>query len=122
MFYEDVVKCSKDLTASPCLPRYRRPPKRLDEAGLSSHEFSSPECYFRQQYFEVLDLLVNELKRRFQQKRGMPVVATIEKLLLDAANGKRTIDDTLPEELQLYKDDLDISRLKYQLSMLPDVI
>ena len=30
--------------------------------------------------------MVNELKGRFQQKRGMPVAATVEKLLLDAAN------------------------------------
>ena len=45
----------------------------------------------------------------------MPAIATIEKL---PANG--TMDDTaLPEEVHLYKDDLD---LKYQLSILPDVI
>ena len=120
-FYQDVLKSSKDLTAPPCLPRYRRPPKRLDEASLTSHEFTSPESYFRQQYFEVLDLLASELKRRFQQKRGMPVVAAIEKLLLDAANATLVSTD-LPEELQLYKDDLDLSRLKCQLPMLPDVI
>ena len=28
----------------------------------------------------------------------------------------------ISEELQLYKNDLDLSRLKYQLFMLPDVI
>ena len=51
----------------------------------------------------------------------MPVVVVIEKLLLDAANGN--LDSTeIPEELQLYKNDLDLSRLKYQLLMLPDVI
>lgn len=99
-FYKDVVKCSKDLTASPCLPRYRCPPKRLDEVSSTNHEFSSPEYYFRQQYFEPLDLLVNELKRRFQQKRGMPPAATAEKLLLDATNSRCTMDGTdLPEEL-----------------------
>ena len=120
-FYEDVLESSKDLTAPPCLPRYRRPPRRLDEASSTSHEFTSTESYFRQQYYEVLDLLVNELKRRFHQKRGMPVVVAIEKLLLDAANG--TLDSAeIPEELQLYKNDLDLSRLKYQLLMLPDVI
>ena len=71
----------------------------------------------------MLDLLVNELKRQFQQKRGMPLVATIQKLLLDAANGAFTTDGTtLPEELQLYKENLDLSRLKHQLSMLPDII
>ena len=62
LFYEDVVKCSKDLTASPCLPRYRHPQKCLDEVSSTKHEFSSPEYYFRQQYFKALDLLVNELK------------------------------------------------------------
>ena len=61
-FYEQVVTSSKNLTALPCLPRYRRPPKRLDEANSTSHEFTSPELYFRRQYFEVLDLLVNELR------------------------------------------------------------
>ena len=51
----------------------------------------------------------------------MPVVATIEKLLLDTANG--AMDSTeLPEEPQLYKNDLDLSQLKYQLPMLPDII
>ena len=28
----------------------------------------------------------------------------------------------IPEELQLYKNDLDLSQLKYQLFILPDVI
>ena len=50
----------------------------------------------------------------------MPVVVVIE-LLLDAANSN--LDSTeIPEELQLYKNDLDLSRLRYQLLMLPDVI
>ena len=45
-FYKDVVKLSKDITAPPCLPRHKRPPKRLDEANSTSYEFTSPECYF----------------------------------------------------------------------------
>ena len=65
--------------------------------------------------------MVNELKRRFQQKRGMPVVAAIEKLLLDAANGTMESME-LPEEILLYKNDLDLTRLKVQLPMLPDAI
>ena len=53
----------------------------------------------------------------------MPPAATVEKLLLDAANSTCTMNGTdLPEELEAYKDDLDISQLKYQLSMLPDII
>lgn len=53
-FYEDVLESSNDLTAAPCLPRYRRPPRRLDEASSTSHDFTSTESYFQQQYFEVL--------------------------------------------------------------------
>ena len=68
-FYDDVLESSNNLTAAPCLPRYRRPPRRLDKASSTSHEFISIESYFRQQYFEVLNVLVNELRRRFQQKR-----------------------------------------------------
>ena len=48
--------------------------------------------------------------RRFKQKRGMHVVAVLEKLLLDSANGKSTFGTgELPEELQLYKNDIDLA-------------
>ena len=77
--------------------------------------------YFERKYFEVLDLLNNELKRRFQQERGMPVAQTIEKLLIDHANGTQT-DESLPKELDIYKSDLDFVKLKFQLKMLPDLV
>ena len=65
-FYSRVVEASKELTSSPTLPRYRQPPRKPGEVGAASHEFVTPQSYFRRQYFEVLDLLINELKRRFQ--------------------------------------------------------
>lgn len=53
----------------------------------------------------------------------MPVVTVLEKLLLDSANGKCTTGSgELPEELQLYKNDIDLAKLKLQLLMLPDLI
>ena len=121
-FYSQVVEESKDLTSPPSLPRHRQPPKWID-VRATAHEFATLVDYFRKQYFEVLDLLINELKRRFQQKRGMPVVAVLEKLLLDSANGTSTLaTGELPEELQLYKNDIDLAKLKLQLLMLPDLI
>ena len=103
-FYSQVVVESKDLTS----PRHRYPPKRIVDGTATAHEFAAPEDYFRKQYkyFEVLDLLINELK---QQKHGMPVVAMLEKLLLDSASGKSTFGTgELPEELQLYKNDIEL--------------
>jgi hypothetical protein len=103
------------------LPRYRQPPRRPGTEGAVGHAFSTPESYFRKQYFEVLDLLANELKRHFQQKRGLPMAAMIETLLVTAANST-TIDLELPEELQLYENDIDLNKLKTQLQMLPDFV
>ena len=39
-----------------------RPPRRVDDSTAIAHEFVTPEDYFRKQYFEVLDLLINKLK------------------------------------------------------------
>ena len=122
-FYAQVVEDSKDLTSPPVLPRSRRPPKRIDDSAASVHEYATPEDFYRRQYFEVLDLLINELRRRFQQKRGLPVVAVLEKILLDSANGESGLESAdFPEEFQLYNGDVDLAKLKTQLLMLPDLI
>lgn len=80
-FYTKVVEDSEDLTSPPVLPRYRQPPRRPGTEGVIGHAFPNPESYFRKQYFEVLNLLTNELKSRFQQKCGLPRAALIETLL-----------------------------------------
>ena len=46
----------------PVLPRYRRPPRRLDD-GVALHIFDTPQDYYRKQYFEALDLISEELAR-----------------------------------------------------------
>ena len=48
-------------------------------------------------------------------------MALIEKALLSAANAQ-SVSDTLPDELKLYENDINLARLKVQLQMLPDVI
>lgn len=119
-FYMRVTEGAKEMTASLALPRHKQPPKRHDD-GSSSHQFSTLKYYFRRQYYEVLDLIVSELKMQFQHERGMPVAAMIEKVIVDAANGTSESVD-LPKELQLYEKDLDLARLKVQLQMVPDLI
>ena len=39
---------------------------------------------YRQQYFEAIDKVKGEISSRFQQKRGMPVAAALESILLNA--------------------------------------
>ena len=122
-FYAKVVEDSKDVTSPPMLPRYRQPSRRPGTEGALGHAFPNhPESYFRKHYFEVLNLLTNELKRCFQQKRGLPMAAMIEILLVTAAKSTSIDLGEPPEELNLYKNDIDLKKLKIQLQMLPDLV
>ena len=117
-FYSRILGASDGLTNQPILPRLRRPPRRRDSAS-SAHVFETPQAYYKQQYFEALDIVVTDLHTRFQQDRGMPLAALLEKTLLDAANGSFTM---IPTELEIYKCDVNIDRLTAQLKMLPEHI
>ena len=118
VFYDNILKESQNLTAEPVLPRQRKLPKRLDN-GADSYEFQSPKDYFRQKYFEVLDIVTNEINRRFDQ-RDFCVASDLEKMIIDAANGNV---NTIPETVRsMYEKDLDMSRLFTHLNMLPDIV
>ena len=54
-----------------------------------------------------------------EQTRGMPLAATIEKLLLTAAQGDCI--SQIPDVLSIYKE-INKQRLVIQLSMLPDLV
>ena len=60
-----------------------------------------------------------QLKDRFNQKCGMPVAVVIGIVLIKAANSEKV---ELPDEFQMYSNDIDLDRLNTQLSMLPDLI
>ena len=116
-FYSRVTKEAEELTDPPCLPRYRKRSKRLDDVSLP-HSFDLPEDLHRQQYYEALERVTNELKRRFEQKT-MKTVQNIEQLIIDAASANDFDINTVTE---LYSDDLSIADLTKQLPMLPDLL
>ena len=101
-FYSQIVAESKDLTSAPILPRQRRPPRQID-SGSASHVFTDPKSYFRKLYFEVLDIVIGELKNRFCQECGMLIAAKLEKILVDAANGTFN-SKYLVNNIQMYKN------------------
>ena len=115
-----LLTISMTKSLQPTLPRFTKRPRRVDD-GEPGHRFETPKAYFRQQYFELLDLLHGELYRRFQQKNGIPVAATIEQLLLEAANGTLSKGCDISEQLKLYSKDIDTPHLKIELQMLPDL-
>ena len=64
----------------------------------------------------MLDTITAELNHRFQQERGMSIVALLEKTLHDASFS------ACPNELQLYYNDVDNDQHIAQLKMLPDLV
>ena len=121
LFYQNCLNDSNTLTNPPCLPRARRPPRRID-SDSEPHIFETPLEYYRKIYFEVIDVVVNELVRRFDQA-SLKIPLAIERLLIQAANwdipGSIKIDKDL---LKFYERDLDAIKLSRQLNMLPDLV
>ena len=117
-FYQSVVNEASDYTLSPVLPRQRKVPRRIDD-GAPSHTFSSPEDYYRKQYYEVMDTLTEEMARRFDQATFL-LLQEMERLLIDSCNGIRVTASSNFKEM--YGSDLNVNTLTVQLSMLPDVV
>ena len=119
-FFEDTVTKAQELQIGmPELPRYRRPPARIND-GSQPHQFSTPQEYCRQIYYQGCDLLMRELADRFDQSEFLPEVLSLESLLLKAANG-----DTYESELEsvrngCFSSDLNLPSLEKQLPLLVD--
>ena len=99
------------------LPRQKKAPRRIDD-GESGDLFSSPEHYYCQQYFEVLDVLTGEMARRFDQAT-FSLLSEMEQHLVDSCNGIGVTSSSFKE---MYWNDLKMDKLMIQLSMLPDVV
>lgn len=63
-----VIEASKYSIREPDLPKYRRPPRKIDD-GTRPHQHPTPRSYFRQQYYEVIDTIITQLDQRFGQNR-----------------------------------------------------
>ncbi len=115
-FYSSVILESRELTEEPTGQRHS--PKRIDD-GSSPHNFKDPKSLLKKDYYEALDITIQELEHRFDQSRGMSTAAAIEKVLLTSANGAFP---GIPDELNLYEKDIQMDRLEIQLQTLPDMI
>ena len=119
IFYDRVCQDCRDLTEELQLPRHRKRPRRLDE-GAATHQYQDPKERYRHAYFEVLESAAGEVERRFDQA-DLHIIKEIEVLMLKAANGE--IMDSIPPVIQSYLDkDVDLDRLKTQLSLVCDMI
>ena len=89
----------------PTLPRKRKVPRRFDEASGSTYHDSTPEDMYKRYYFETIDTIVGEIKRRFESP-SFSLYTKMESLLQSAAEGKEVSDTLLKEVVDHFIDDL----------------
>lgn len=123
--FQQVLGIHNDFVDPPSLPKVpRKAPVRFDAGGSESYQWNTPEEYLRSQFYEIIDGILSELDRRFDQST-LSMLMGIEKLIIDAANNSLsfTQEITIPVQIaELYGDELIISKLETQLHLLPDVI
>lgn len=113
LFWLKLLSLSESLNIAPQLPRHRKRPRRYEE-GLAASEFhNDPKAFFRQHYFEAIDLVVNCIKDRFHQP-GYEVYSKLEQLLVKACQSE-DITEEVDFICEFYKDDLHPTTLKAQL-------
>ena len=119
-FYDNVLESSKNLTDEPTLPRRHRVPARFEAGAMNSHHYpEDPKSHFRQQYFELIDLLDEQISRRFKQD-NFDVARSLENFLIQSANRSGVIMENRLKEL--YAADIDLNRLSTQAQMLPNAL
>ena len=107
LLYDHVVLQSSSCTHPPTLPRQRRLPARYDNGRASdTTHHATPADVFRKEYVEVIDVIIGELDKRFDQC-VLKIPRQTEKLLLSAANWTTHVNLPVDEKvLTFYKDDV----------------
>ncbi len=120
-FYRSTVFKAQEYNIEPVLPRYRRPPKHID-GGSTAHRFECPSDFFKVQYFEVLDLIQQDLSRRCNQQ-SLALPKKIEEMIINPSNGIEDNPVSMPAEIvEAYSQDVDLNKLQRQLQTLPDLV
>ena len=110
-FYSSTVNQAKEYTGDPVLPCYKKVPKRLDD-GARPHRFAAVRDYYRAQYYEVLDLLISEISRRFDQD-SLALPKATEELLIKAANNVEGANIAVPTKIiKALSKDIDMKKLE----------
>ena len=119
LFWTKVLKLTNDLEVDePALPRRRKAPKRY-EIGSSEGDFPlEVEAYYRQIYFEALDLIICGIQDRFDQP-GYRVYCKLEDLLVKAAD-KEDHKEEFEFFTKFYNEDFDAQVLDIMSCNLPD--
>lgn len=102
-------------------PRIRKIPKRLEHSSESSPAAQfQPKENLRRNFFEIVDLMINALKDRFNQE-GFETLIRLEGTILNAFKCNVPNNKDLHMALKPFSDDFDVEMLMLQLKLLENL-
>ena len=118
LFWERLEEVRKELGVDEAtLGRKRRVPSHLEVGSSKGFTTDSPKDFYKQQYYECLDIITSTIKDRFDQP-GYQTLQQLENLFIKAVKGE-DYSAELRFTLESYKEDVEESNLKTQLETLP---
>ena len=116
-FWDLVLKAKQDLDVDePQLPRKRKVPRKLDEGSAPADFPTDCKPYYRQSYFEALDLTISTIQDRFDQP-DFGIYHSLEQLLLHTIRGEST-QEMYDFVCKFYNSDFDCQRLQLHFETL----
>ena len=85
----------------PTLGRSHRPPLRVAEGSSSGDAFSDAKQLYRVTYYELLNVLLEELKSRFKEQE-VSVLISMEHIFLGAYSDIEPSEDSLHNVVTFY--------------------
>ena len=117
LFWQKVERERQSLDAQePQLPRKRKTPRRSDDGSTEGEFPDNPKMFYRQQYYEALDLIISSINDRFDQP-GYRIYWQLEDLLLKAIR-KEDFEDCLTTITSFYHFDINTTQLRLHLLFL----
>ncbi|KAM7291819.1 protein ANTAGONIST OF LIKE HETEROCHROMATIN PROTEIN 1 [Ixodes scapularis] len=110
-----------DIELTDPLQRVRKPPRRLEATYKPTPPVQLDLNHkLRQEFYAVVDRLVNEVQRRFRQD-GFDMLLRLEEILVVSAKGKAPSLERLEVLLGIHASDFSLDQLRAQLLMLPTI-
>ena len=116
LFWSKVTKKATQLNIDePAWPRKRKRTVRYESGNAAPEFHTSIEGYYRQAYFEVLDVICSTIEDRFRQP-GYQLYSNLEQLLLKAVC-KENYSSEFDFVTKFYGPDLNVHALEMQLQI-----
>ena len=117
LFWQKIEKARQSLdVGEPILPRKRKVPKRFEDGSAQPEFFDDPKPFYRQQFYEALDLVITGINERFDQP-GYKMYENLENLLIKAVK-QESYEECLTAITEFYTTDFDAAQLKLHLDIL----